>query len=190
MKRKREIWKSKEVCSIIDGGWINHYDRRSCCLRERMNGRKTINHIDQTWQYDQLQVGTCVPTVLPRGIVDTSPRSDADAASVDREEDLPDSLQPFTDGLIERESGSSGSAGETIPKTLAPHIPAGRWNNSGGTHNLFTHFPRDPLLHCDFCKRTKIAKAPCRRNLESREDRKPQAAQVRAFNHSGSHSSQ
>ena len=132
---------------------------------------KTINHIDQTWQYDQLQVGTFVPTVLPRGIVDTSPRSDADAASVDGEEDLPDSLQPFTDGLIERESGSPGSVGETIPKTLAPHIPAGRWNNSGGTHNLFTHFPRDPVLHYDFCKRTKIARAPCRRNRESGEDR-------------------
>ena len=49
-------------------------------------------------------------------IVNTNPRIDANAASGDRlptasgdrEQDIPDWLQPFTEGLVERESGSSG----------------------------------------------------------------------------------
>ena len=57
-------------------------------------------------------------------IVDASPRSDADAASGDREQDIPDWLQPLTEGLVEGESGSSGTARKKNPKTLPPHIPA------------------------------------------------------------------
>ena len=34
----------------------------------------------------------------------------------DREQDIPDWLQPLTEGLVEGTCGSSGSAGETIPK--------------------------------------------------------------------------
>ena len=64
----------------------------------------------------------CVPIVELEVIVDTSPRSDADAASGDRpptasgdrEQDIPDWLQSFTEGPVEGTSGSSGSAGETI----------------------------------------------------------------------------
>ena len=77
-----------------------------------------------------------VPTVVPGVIVDTSRSSDDDAASGDRppiasgdrEQDIPDWLQPFTEGLVEGESGSPDSAGETIPKT-PPHIPA-RFKNA------------------------------------------------------------
>ena len=47
-----------------------------------------------------------VVRIVVRGvIVDTIPRSDADAASGDhREQDVPDWLQPFTEGLVEGES--------------------------------------------------------------------------------------
>ena len=52
-------------------------------------------------------------------------------ASGDREQDVPDWLQPFAQGLVEGKSGlvegksgSSGSAGETITKTPPPHLPA------------------------------------------------------------------
>ena len=45
-----------------------------------------------------------------------------------REQDTPDWLERFTEGLEEGGSGSSGSAGETIPKTPLPH-PS---NKSGG----------------------------------------------------------
>ena len=104
-------------------------------------------------------------------------RSDADAASVDRvpttsgdqKQEILDWLQPFTEGLVEAESGSSGSAGETIP----PHIAARPSNKSGGKHKLFTHFPKDRG-----CKRTNITGAPCRRNPESREDGIPRATKV------------
>ena len=62
----------------------------------------------------------------------TGPRSDADAASGNREQDLPDWRQPFTEGLEEGESVSSSSAGETIP----PHLPARPSNKSGEKHHL------------------------------------------------------
>ena len=73
----------------------------------------------------------CAPRVVLGATVDTRPQSDAEAASGDRpttapgdrEQDVLDWLQPFTEGLEEGASGSSGSAGETIPKTLAPHLP-------------------------------------------------------------------
>ena len=53
---------------------------------------------------------TVVQTVVLGVIVDTSPRGGADAAA--GKQDLPDWLQPFTGGLVEGESGSSGGAGE------------------------------------------------------------------------------
>ena len=57
---------------------------------------------------------------------------------------MPDWLQPFTEGLTDGEAGSSGSAGETMPKTPPPHVPARLSNKSGGKHHLFTHFVKDP----------------------------------------------
>ena len=79
-----------------------------------------------------MQVGVFCTEIVPRVIADTSPGSDADAASGgppptasgDREQDIPDWFQPFTVGLVERSSVSSSSAGETIPKTSPPHNPA------------------------------------------------------------------
>ena len=60
----------------------------------------------------------------------------------------------FTEGLVEGESGSSGSAGETISETPLPHFPARLSNKSGGKHNSFIHFPEDS--NCDMCKLTQI----------------------------------
>ena len=58
----------------------------------------------------------CVLTVVPRVLVEASPRSRAEASG-DWEQDLPDWLELCTEGLVEGESGSSSSAHETIPKT-------------------------------------------------------------------------
>ena len=66
-----------------------------------------------------------VPMLVLGVFVVTSTRSDADAtsgdqpptASEDQEQDIPDWLQPFTEGLEEGESGSSSSAGVRIRKT-------------------------------------------------------------------------
>ena len=48
--------------------------------------------------------------------------------------DIPDRVQPFTEGLVEGQTGSSSSAGETIPKTRPPLTPARLSNKSGGKH--------------------------------------------------------
>ena len=102
--------------------------------------RRTITHIDPTWQNHQLHVGKFCTSSRTWSFVDTSPRSDADAASG---QGIPDWLQPFTEGLVEGESGPSSSAGETIPNTPR-NVPARPSNKSGGKRNLFVHFRRTP----------------------------------------------
>ena len=57
-------------------------------------------------------------------------------------------LNSLTEGVVEGESGSSSSAGDTIPKRRAPRFPARPSNNSGGKHNLFHHLRRTPILVC------------------------------------------
>ena len=89
------------------------------------------HHISQRWHIHQMQVG-------PGVAVGTSPRSDADAASRDRPPTASGDREPFAEGLVERESGSSGSAGETIPKTPVSQIPARPLNTSGGKHQAST----------------------------------------------------
>ena len=113
----------------------------------------------------------------------TGPRSDAQAASGDqaptasgdREQDLPDWLQPSTEGLVEGESLSSGSVGETIPKTLVAHVPA-RPSNNWEERHIFFLSPKDTT--CAMLQTVKITRAPCRRNRERREGRIPQAAKL------------
>ena len=143
------------------------------CMGIFKNGRKTSTRINQEWKTVHCKSENCAPLVVPGVIVDTSPRSDVNAASGDRpptssgdrEQNIPNWLQPFTEGLVEGKYASSGSAGETIAKTLPPFIPARLSHKSGWKHNLFIHFLKDPA--CDICKRTTIAK--------NREDRTPRA---------------
>ena len=87
---------------------------------------RTITHIYSKWQNDQLHVGT---------LCTTNPRCDADAVLGDRMPTASGDLQPFTEGLVDGESGS-GSAGET--PTPPPHVPARPSNTSGGTHQALT----------------------------------------------------
>ena len=49
---------------------------------------------------------------VPGVVVEPSPRSDVEATSGlgDREQDTPEWIQPFTEGLVEEKSGSSGRA--------------------------------------------------------------------------------
>ena len=108
----------------------------------------------------------------------------APTASGDQEQDIPDWLEQFTESLVEGESGSSSSASETAPNTHPPHLSARLSNKSGGETFVFI-FRRIP--NCEICKRTQIEGAPFRRNLESREDRRPQATigDTSAANHKG-----
>ena len=75
---------------------------------------------------------------IPGVAVGTSPRSDADAASRDRPPTASGDREPFAQGLVEGESGSSGSAGEKMPKTPLSHIRARPWNTSAGKHQAST----------------------------------------------------
>ena len=51
-----------------------------------------------------------------------------------------------TEGMGEGKSGSSGSAGETFPKTPPSHIPARPSNKSGGKYDFSLMFRRTPLV--------------------------------------------
>ena len=90
---------------------------------------------------------------MPGVSVETSPQSDAEAASGETERRRLRETEGkiFQTGLdraqkdwLEGGSGSSGSAGETIPKTPPPHFPAGPSKKSGGNRNVFPHLPKDP----------------------------------------------
>ena len=83
---------------------------------------------------------------------------DPERARGDLLRDLPESLQEFTENLVEERvpahrdapvSSSRESASETLRKVVL------------GKHNIETHFPKDP--NCDIRKRTKITRAPCRK---------------------------
>ena len=102
------------------------------------------------------------------------------ADSFGRPQDIPHWLQPFTEGLVEREAGSSRSAGEKMP-TFFLHVSQRDPGTHLEGHTILTLFFEGP--RCETCERLKITRGPSRINPESREGRTPRAA-------SGSHSSQ
>ena len=72
------------------------------------------------------------------------------------------------------DSESSGSDRTQPPETPLPEpLPS---NRKRGKHNRFTHFPNDP--NCYICRRTKVARAPCRRNPENQDGHLPRATNV------------
>ena len=79
---------------------------------------------------------------------------DARPASRNRLQDLPEWYKEFTDNLVDTRSTFTGS-----DRTCRPDPT----NQEGSTTHF--HFLKDP--HCEICKRTKIARAPCRRNPKS-----------------------
>ena len=77
-------------------------------------------------------------------------------------------LQPFTEGLTKGSSSSTDlSSVVEIPPAHTSSKPT--LNNSGRKHNVITHFSKHP--NCEVCRRTKVTRAPCRRNLDDLEDR-------------------
>ena len=77
-----------------------------------------------------------VPEVIVEQCRGSIERPTADSFS--REQDIPDWFQPFTEWLVEGDSRSSDSAGETIHETLPPHFPARPSNKSGGEHTIYS----------------------------------------------------
>ena len=182
MMSKSDLIQSERVLCDYCTEWNNYYDRRSHCLCQGFGhvssrpvvgrltcralarifcsaikyscGRKdsrshkpnmTTSSIASRKVLCQWSYAEClliqVPEAMQRQHRETERRQ-----LRDREQDIPVWLQPFTEGLVEGASGSSSSAGETIPKK----------------HLLHT-LQRDP--------RTNLARAPCRRNVASREGR-------------------
>ena len=113
--------------------------------------------------------------VVPGVIVDASHRSDSDPASGDRRQlrETESSIvqvgfSHLRKDLVNRESGSS-SGGDTILRTLLRRDPARTLEPIWREHTIYTVIFRrtqDVIIW----KRTKVTRAPCRRNLESRGD--------------------
>ena len=91
---------------------------------------------------DLVVPGVIFSTRVPKAVQMQHRETDPPTApGEDRLQDLPDWLQPFTEGLVERESGSSGSAGETTPKTpSSAHTSEDPSTTSGGKHWASTQF--------------------------------------------------
>ena len=104
-------------------------------LGVRVSG-KTTTHIGPTCA-NQLQVWIFVP-------METASRGPSPTTSWDREQNLSDWLKPFTERIGRRRIWIIRECWKPFPKHLPPPIPARHSNKSGGKHNLFTHFPKDP----------------------------------------------
>ena len=83
--------------------------------------------------------------------------------------------EPHVEGLTRRSSSSTDVSPADMaipPPALLPSAhPPGKptSNKSGGKHNYFIHFSKDP--NCEVCKRTKVTRAPCKRNPDDRSHR-------------------
>ena len=158
-RRARCISEIERILYDYYGEWVNHYDRRSYCPRQRfehvyfrpitgrltcctlarhmfvkkmvilMKGLKILAHIDQTWLTQQLQVGQRVPIVVLGVIVDTVSRSDAEAASWDRA------------------STASGEREQDLPGWLEPFTERLAKGDSGSSGSDWETFPSTPPPH-------------------------------------------
>ena len=71
--------------------------------------------------------------------------------------DLPEWLEEFKDTLVDEsvpEHQDASSSSHESPSELRAKVVSGE-------HSIFTHFPKD--RNCDFCLRTKITRASCRK---------------------------
>ena len=81
---------------------------------------------------------------------------------------MPDWLQDFRENLVD-ESSPSEARGNPAPKDQdtsssfheLPMESRAKVDLGSGKHSVHTHFSKDP--DCDFCLKTKITRASCRR---------------------------
>ena len=152
MKSKKPSGKIKRMLYKYCGDWVNYYESRNYCLCQRfgnvycrpITGRLTRGvlspRLSENDKIINCKSENSVPMVGPRVIVASGDRTPT--ASGDQKYDIPDWLQPFTEGL-----------GETIPNT-PPQIPTRPSNKPEGNHNfVYTHTSKHP--NCDIYRRTK-----------------------------------
>ena len=91
--------------------------------------------------------------------------------------ELPEWLQPLTEGLTRRSSSSTDVSPADVTmqyhrqRFLFPRILGQNLLQiyGGGKPNLFINFPKEP--NCEVCRRTTVTRAPCKINPDCRADR-------------------
>ena len=74
--------------------------------------------------------------------------------------EIPEWLQEIRDNLVDDEIPLQGGS-HASSSHEASLEPTPKRREDLGKHSVYTHFPKD--RNCEICKRTKIARAPCRR---------------------------
>ena len=74
--------------------------------------------------------------------------------------EIPEWLQEFRENLVDDEIPLQGGS-HASSSHEASLEPTTKRREDLGKHNVHTHFPKD--RNCEFCMRTKITRAPCRR---------------------------
>ena len=82
--------------------------------------------------------------------------------------DILEWLQEFRENLVDDEIPLQGGS-HASSSHEASLQPTTKRREDLGKHNVHTHFPKD--RNCEICKRTKIARAPCRRRNGEAETR-------------------
>ena len=107
------------------------------------------------------------PLPKPEEIKNTNKHEDREVQS-DRLHDLPDWLQEFRENLVDEivpiEPRRDSSPGHRDTSTSSHEFPMesrAKAEQGSGKHSVYTQFPKDPNF--DFCLKTKITRASCRR---------------------------
>ena len=74
--------------------------------------------------------------------------------------EIPEWLQEFRENLVDDEIPSQGGS-HASSSHEASLEPTAKRREDLGKRSVYTHHPKD--RNCEICKRTKIARAPCRR---------------------------
>ena len=74
--------------------------------------------------------------------------------------EIPEWLQEFRDNLVDDEIPLQGGSHASSSHVVSLE-PTTKRREDLGKRSVYTHFPKD--RNCEICKRTKIARAPCRR---------------------------
>ena len=74
--------------------------------------------------------------------------------------EIPEWLQEFRENLVDDEIPLQGGSHASSSHEVSLE-PTTKRRQDLGKHSVYTHFPKD--RNCEICKRTKLARAPCRR---------------------------
>ena len=107
------------------------------------------SRFDKKWEYE-----------LPSHEPAENEKKKGDIETVRRNplRDLPEWLEEFTENLVDESVPVHRDATATSSRESASEL---RTRVVSGKRSIYTHFPKDK--NCEFCMRTKITRAPCRK---------------------------